>query len=72
MVRGAGKRRGEAGVWEEFETFWRQMAKSILDMPIRAPTQGVFGELGWHHRTLLGASRVAGSKVLDASYRDAR
>ena len=44
---GAGKRRGEAKVWEEFEAFWRQIAKSILDMPSRAPTQGVFGELGW-------------------------
>ena len=43
-----GKRRGEAGVWEEFETFWRQIANSILGMPIRAPTQGVFGELGWY------------------------
>ena len=45
---GAGKRRGEARVWEEFETFWRQIAKLILDLPIRAPTQGVFGELGWY------------------------
>ena len=56
---GAGKRRGEARVWEEFETFWRQIAKLILDLPIRAPTQGVLDrvKLG----PVLGSSRLAGS-----------
>ena len=44
---GAGQRRGESKLWKEFETFWRQIAKSILDVPVRAPTDGVLGELGW-------------------------
>ena len=42
---GAGQRRGESKLWKEFETFWRQIAKSILDVPVRAPTDGVLGEL---------------------------
>jgi hypothetical protein len=29
------------------EALWRQIAKDILGMPTRAPTNAVFGELGW-------------------------
>ena len=44
---GAGERRGDSKVWKEFEKFWTQIAKTILDVPVRAPSSGVLGELGW-------------------------
>ena len=36
------------GIWEKVETFWRQIARQILKMPIRAPYTGIQGELEWY------------------------
>ena len=44
---GVGRRRGDCGAWNDIELFWRQAAKHILGMPIRAPDSAVSGELGW-------------------------
>ena len=34
---GVGRRRGDCGAWNDIELFWRQFAKNVLGMPIRAP-----------------------------------
>ena len=45
---GVGKRWGEIGAWKDLESFWYMVARTIINAPLRSPSEGVFGELGWY------------------------
>jgi hypothetical protein len=35
-------------IWQQIETFWCYIARTVLGVPIRSPSAGVYGELGWY------------------------
>jgi hypothetical protein len=47
-IWGVGRTYGDIAAWEKIECFWRSIARTILGLPVRSPSEGVVGELGWH------------------------